>query len=85
MYVPAWSAPLPGMYDPIAGQNYCAGPLYEMGQAEKKAGNWAKAYDYLNLAAKNLKLDKMTSNPTDLGLIYLDLADIALKMENKEN
>ncbi|MBP5709707.1 MAG: hypothetical protein J6W84_01885 [Bacteroidales bacterium] len=77
--------PLQTMYDPIQGQNYCAGPLYDMGQAAKKAGNWEKAYEYLNLAAKNLKLDKATSNPTDLGLIYLDLAQISLKMDNKEN
>ena len=78
-------APLQGMYDAIAGQNYCAGPLYEMGISAKKAGNLEKAYEYLNLAAKNLKLDDATKNPTDLGLIYLDLADIALKMDNKEN
>ena len=78
--------PLAGMYDAITGQILCAGPLYEMGETAKKEGNLEKAYEYFNLAAKNLKLDKENGNlASDLGYIYFDLAQIALKMDNKEN
>ncbi|MCQ2286369.1 MAG: hypothetical protein MJZ76_05805 [Bacteroidales bacterium] len=75
-----------GLNDPLMGQILCGGPIYDMGMKAMKAQEWDKAYEYLNLAAKNFKLDKQSSTlATDLGYIYFDLHNIALQMNNRDN
>lgn len=75
----------PGLIDPITGQMLCARPFYIIGQEEKKKENWQKSFKYLYAAVRSLKLDsKNPSLPQDLGYIYFDLSQIALKLEQPE-
>ncbi len=70
--------PKTGMLGPRDGQILAADPIYYMGQDALEKKEYDKAFDYLTIAARNFKLDNRNPNlPLNLGLIYLQLSDIA--------
>lgn len=78
--------PKTGLLDAVTGQMLCAGPFYIIGQDAKAKQQWKKAYQYLDAAAKSLKLDAKNANLSqDLGFIYFDLSQIALALNQPEN